>query len=224
MMTRPFAFGLALSAALGAAPATASAASLSTDTRCYQETQEVVLNGSGYAPLSTVNVSLGDQQLGTAAADANGSFQRKFATPELPTGKREAIYVLTATDQVNTASTRYRSTKVFADFSPGSGNPTRLRVRFSVAGFGLVRPQASVYLHYVRKSTGQSRRTIRLGTVHGTCGVIRRTKLRRLFPFAPAPGTWILQFDTVARYTRATSRRTTPWVRKPVQVFTRRRG
>lgn len=223
MMTRPLAFAVTLAVALVAAPAAASAASLSTDTRCYQETQEVVLNGTGYAPLATINVSLGDKPLGTAAADANGSFQRKFSTPELPAGQREAVYVLTATDQVNTASTRYRSTKVFADFSPGAGNPRRLRVRFSVAGFGLARPQASVYLHYVRRSTGQVRRTIRLGTTRGTCGVIRRTKLRRLFPFAPAPGTWILQFDTVARYERATSRRTTPWVRKPVEVFTRRR-
>ena len=94
MMTRPSALGLALSAALVAAPATASAASLSTDTRCYQETQEVVLNGTGYAPLAQVNVLLGDQPLGTAAADANGSFQRKFSTPELPAGKREAIYTL----------------------------------------------------------------------------------------------------------------------------------
>lgn len=223
MMPRALASALALAAALGAAPATASAAELSTDTRCYQETQEVVLNGAGYAPLATVNVSLGDRQLGTAAADANGSFLRKFATPELPAGQREAIYVLTATDQVNSASTRYRATKVFADFSPGAGNPTRLRVRFSVAGFGLARPRASVYLHYVRRSTGKVSRTIRLGTARGTCGVIRRTKRRRLFPFTPAPGTWILQFDTVERYTRATSRRTTPWVRKPVEVFTRRR-
>jgi hypothetical protein len=223
MMPRPHALALALGAALMAAPATASAAELSTDARCYQDRQEVVLKGAGYAPLAQVNVLLGDRQLGTAAADANGSFQNKFTTPRLPAGQREAVYTLTATDQVNTASTRYRSTKVFADFSPGAGNPRRLRVRFSVAGFGLARPQASVYLHYVRKSTGHVRRTIRLGTARGTCGVIRRTKLRRLFPFTPPSGTWILQFDTFKRYTRATSRRTTPWVRKPVEVFTRRR-
>ena len=222
MIRRRPALLLAIAAGLVAAPA-ASAATLATDTRCYQETQEVVLNGTGYTPLAAVNVALDGAPLGTAQADANGTFQRKFSTPELPASRREAIYTLTATDQINAATTRYRATKVFADFSPSRGNPTRLRVRFSVAGFGLARPRASVYLHYVRKSTGQVRRTIRLGTARGTCGVIRATKRRRLFPFVPARGTWILQFDTVRHYSRATSKRTTPWVRKPVEVFTRSR-
>jgi hypothetical protein len=215
------ALALAAAAALIVAPA-ASAATLLTDSRCYQETQEVVLNGSGYTPLSTVTVVRDGATLGTAQADANGAFQRKFATPELPAGTRENVYTLTATDSLNSGTTRYRATKVFADFSPGSGDPTRLRVHFDIYGFGLVRPRATVYLHYVLRSTGEVRRTIKLGIVRGTCGVIRGTKLRRLFPFTPEQGTWILQFDTVQRYERATSRRTTPWVRKPVEVFTRR--
>jgi hypothetical protein len=205
-----------------AVPPVASAATLETDAPCYQETQEVVLRGSGYAPMSTVTVARDGTPLGSAQADADGAFQRKFATPELPTGHREDVYTLTATDALNSGTTRYRSTKVFADFSPGSGDPTRLRVRFDIYGFGLAHPRARVYLHYVRRSTGQVRRTIALGTVRGTCGAIRRTKLRKLFPFAPEHGSWILQFDTVRRYTRATGRRTTPWVRKPVEVLARR--
>jgi hypothetical protein len=212
---------LACASALMAVPA-ASAATLQTDSRCYQETEEVVLNGSGYTPLSTVTVVRDGQQLGTAQADANGAFQRKFETPELPATLHEKPYALTATDSLNTGTTSYRATKVFADFSPGSGDPTRLRVRFDIFGFGLARPRAMVYLHYVQRSTGKVRRTIKLGRTRGTCGVIRRSKLRRLFPFRPEQGTWILQFDTVRRYERATSRRTTPWVRKPVEVFTRR--
>jgi hypothetical protein len=220
MTARPLALTFAIGTALATAPA-ASAATLATDSRCYQETQEVVLNGTGYAPGSTVTVMRDGAALGTAAADASGGFQRKFVTPELQGDQRETIYSLTASDTVNEATTRYRSTKVFADFFPGSGDPRRLRVRFTVAGFGLARPGASVYLHYVRRSTGQVRRTIRLGTAKGTCGVIRQTKMRRLFPFAPQRGTWILQFDTFRRYERATSNRTTPWVRKPVEVFAR---
>jgi hypothetical protein len=220
MMPGLMALALAGAAALTAAPA-ASAATLLTDSRCYQETQEVVLNGSGYTPLSTVTVVRDGAPLGTAQADANGAFQRKFATPELPAGHREDLYTLTATDSLNSATTSYRATKVFADFSPGTGDPTRLRVRFGVYGFGLVRPRATVYLHYVRRATGEVRRTVTLGSVRGTCGVIRRSKLRKLFPFTPEQGTWILQFDTVKRYARATSKRTTPWVRKPVEVFTR---
>lgn len=224
MTPRPLALAVAVCGFLAAAPA-ASAATLSTDTRCYQETQEVVLNGAGYSPNSTVAVMRDGTALGSATTDAAGAFQRKFVTPELGGGQREAVYVLTATDAVNTAATtRYRSTKVFADFSPGKGDPRRLKVRFTVAGFGLVRPRSSVYLHYVLKDgdNERPRRTIRMGTSRGTCGVIRQTRLRRLFPFAPARGTWILQFDTVKKYERATTRRTTPWVRKPVEVFARR--
>jgi len=222
MMPRPLALAVALVTVGVGAPA-ASAATLTTDTRCYQETQEVVLTGTGYAPKATVSIIVDGAAIGTAPAEVDGTFKRKFVTPKLPNGKREAIYNITATDQINQATTRYRSTKVFADFSPGSGNPTRLKVRFTVAGFGLARRNASVYLHYVRKSTGQVARTVRLGTARGTCGVIRATKKRRLFPFAPARGTWILQFDTVKKYERATSRRRTPWVRKPVEIFTRKR-
>jgi hypothetical protein len=221
MMRRSMAVPLACASALMAAPA-ASGATLQTDARCYQETQEVVLEGSGYTPLSTVTVVQDGQPLGTAQADANGAFQRKFATPELPGDSQERRYSLMATDSLNSATTSYRSTKVFADFSPGSGDPTRLRVHFSIYGFGLARPRAMVYLHYVQRSSGKVRRTIKLGSVRGTCGVITRTKLRKLFPFTPEHGTWILQFDTARRYERATSRRTTPWVRKPVEVFTRR--
>ena len=223
MTPRPLALTVAIAGVLAVAPA-ASAATLTTDTRCYQENGEVVLNGAGYAPQSNVTVMRDGAALGSATTDGNGAFQRKFVTPELSGGQREAVYVLTATDQQETAATtRYRSTKVFADFSPGTGDPRRLRVRFTVYGFGLSRAQPSVYLHYVRKSTGQVRRTIRLGTARGTCGLIRQTKKRRLFPFAPSRGTWILQFDTFKRYERATSKRTTPWVRKPVEVFTRKR-
>jgi hypothetical protein len=221
MLPRFVALALAGASVLVAAPA-ASAATLQTDSRCYQETQEVVLNGTGYTPLSTVTVALDGEPLGTAQADSNGAFQRKFATPELPGGRRERTYTLTATDSQNSGTASYRATKVFADFTPGTGDPTRLRVHFEVYGFGLARPRATVYLHYVRRSTGEVRRTIKLGSVRGTCGVIGRTKLLKLFPFAPERGTWILQFDTVKRYERATSRRTTPWVRKPVEVITRR--
>ena len=220
-MMHRLALALACATALVAAPA-APAATLATDSPCYQETQEVVLNGSGYTPLSTVTVSQDGKPLGTAQADANGTFQRKFATAELPASRAENVYTLTATDALNSGTTRYRSTKVFADFSPGSGDPTRLRVRFNIYGFGLARPRAKVFLHYVRLSTGAVRRTIELGRVTGTCGAIPRTKLLKLFPFTPEHGTWILQLDTVRRYVRATSKLTTPWVRKPVQVLTRR--
>jgi hypothetical protein len=219
-MLRAPALLLTLAASLAAAPG-AGAAVLTTDTRCYQETQDVVLSGSAFAPLAPVAISQDGNPFGTADTDATGAFQRKFPAPELARSVREQVFTLTGTDaQFNTVSTRYRTTKIFADFSPDSGDPKTLQVRFSVNGFGLLRQHASVYLHYVSPS-GKVRRDVRLGTAVGTCGKIRRTRLRHLFPFPAERGRWVLQFDTNKTYTRATSRSKYIWVRKPVEIFNR---
>lgn len=213
----------AITAGALAAPATAAAAAaLRTDARCYQETQEVVISGAGFTPLSVVTISRAGRVIGSTQADPNGSFRNKFSTPELPGGVRERRYRLTATDMLNVAATSYRATRIFATFRPRRGDPARLRVRFSVNGFGLARRNASVYLHYVRPN-GRVRRSVRLGRAAGPCGRIGRTARRRLFPFRAERGRWILQFDTRRRYRRATSERRTPWVRKPVEVYARRR-
>lgn len=205
-----------LAATVATAPA-AAAATLETDTRCYQETQEVVVRGVGFTPLATINVARNGKVFASATADANGSFIGKFETPVMPDDVRERLYQLSASDTLISAMTSYRATKIFANFNPGSGNPSTLRVRFTVNGFGLVQRRAPVYLHYVDPD-GNERRTIRLGTAAGVCGRIDRTRKRRLFPFDARRGTWILQFDTRRQYERATSKRRTPWVRKPVEI------
>lgn len=209
---------LATVAVLAASAPAAAAATLQTDTRCYQETQEVIVNGAGFAPLSAVTISRDGAVLGTAQADANGAFRNKFDTPELPNDVRERLYQLSATDTIATALTSYRATRIFANFKPGRGNPATLRVRFTVFGFGLVQRRAPVYLHYVSPS-GRARRSVKLGIATGVCGRIDQTRKRRLFPFDAKRGTWILQFDTRSKYERATSKRRTPWVRKPVEIF-----
>lgn len=207
---------LTFALALAGTPA-ARAATIQTDTRCYQEQQEVVVRGSGFTPLATVGVARNGKVFASAQADANGEFAGKFATPVTPDEVRERLYQLSASDTINTAATTYRSTKIFANFKPDRGNPSTLRVRFTAFGFGLVRRRAPVYLHYIDPD-GDARRTVRLGTARGVCGRIDRTRMRRLFPFEARRGTWILQFDTRKKYERATSRRRTPWVRKPVRI------
>jgi hypothetical protein len=127
---------LTFAAAVAGAPA-ASAATIETDTSCYQEQQEVVVRGTGFTPLSTVNVARDGKVFASAQADANGAFVGKFATPVNPNQVRERLHELSASDMINTATTRYRSTKIFASFKPGSGNPATLRVRFTIFGFGL---------------------------------------------------------------------------------------
>ncbi len=207
---------LTLATTVAGAPV-ASAATIQTDTRCYQEQQEVVVRGAGFTPLSTVNVARSGKVFASATADVNGAFVGKFATPVTPDEVRERLYQLSASDTINSAATTYRSTKVFANFRPDRGNPATLRVRFTINGFGLVRRRAPVYVHYVSPK-GRERRTVRLGTATGVCGRIDRTRKRHLFPFEAERGKWILQFDTRKKYERATSKRRTPWVRKPVQI------
>jgi hypothetical protein len=211
---------LALAAAVLAAPS-ALAATLKTDTRCYQasQTQDVVVSGTGYTPSAQVSIARDGQPFGTAVSDASGAFQVKFPADELGRKDLEKVFSLSATDAgLNTGATRYRTSKVFADFSPHSGDPQKLQVRFTIQGFGLVRPQASVYLHYVAPD-GRSRRDVRLGTARGTCGKISVSKRRHLFPFDAERGRWILQFDTNKKYTRATTKSPYIWVRKPVEIF-----
>ncbi len=210
---------LAAACLLAAAPA-AHGATITADSRCYQETQDVVLNGTGFRPGATVTVSRDGTAIGTATTNADGAFVGKFATRRLRGRTREALFDLAATDGSTSAVTRYRVSKVFADFAPGRGNPVTLRVRFTVHGFGLLRRNAPVYVHYVRPN-GRVRRTVRLGRSRGTCGLIRRSARRRLFPFSAERGRWILQFDTNPRYRRASQRSRFVWVRKPVEVFRR---
>lgn len=213
---------LAAVAAFASVAAGASAATLTTDTRCYQETQDVVISGTGFAPDSIVTILRDDKVLGSTQTDAGGAFRNKVETPQLPRYQRERLYELTATDIATIARTTYRATRIYANFAPRSGNPSTLKVRFSINGFGLVKRRSPAYLHYVRPN-GKAARTIKLGTATGTCGAIKRTKRRRLFPFNASKGVWILQFDTRRTYARATSKRRTPWVRKRVEIFARRR-
>ncbi|MDQ3849305.1 MAG: hypothetical protein M3296_01635, partial [Actinomycetota bacterium] len=191
---------------------------VSTDRRCYQETQDVVLSGAGFRPRSTVTITRQGTAIGTRPTDGDGAFVGKFPTRELRLPRREALFRLGATDGTAVAQTSYQVTKVFADFAPGRGNLATLRVRFAVNGFALLRARPGVFLHYVRPN-GRVRRTVRLGTARGNCGHIKRTGRRRLFPFRAEPGRWILQFDTRRRYRRARQSSRFIWVRKPVQVF-----
>jgi hypothetical protein len=101
-----------------------------------------------------------------------------------------------------------------ADFAPSSGDPQKLRVRFTVSRFGRDRP---VYLHYVGPNH-HLKRTVRLGTTRGRCGFLR-TGYRRLFPFTAAPGTWRLRFTTRRNY-RVVAK--PPFVTLAVQVLRNR--
>jgi hypothetical protein len=200
MNVRSTALATALAIA-AAAPAAASAAQIQTDRGCYQDhTGTVAVSGNGFDANQPYSVSLDGKQLGTGASttDAAGGIAGSFEAPQL-SGDAVHTYTLTVTQGANTATTTFAVTPFLADFTPGSGNPKTLRVRFKIFGFGLVTPHPTAYLHYVRPN-GKVKRTIRLGKAQGTCGQISRTARKKLFPFRAERGTWRLQFDTHKRY------------------------
>jgi hypothetical protein len=184
-----------------AAPAAAGAAAVELNRACYLEGARVGITATGFAPRSQVTVRRGGTVLGTAAADELGAVQARFDAPRLPPGRRESSQVIELSDGMTRAFTRLPITRFHAGFSPATGDPATMLVRFSVDGFGLLDAQPDVYLHYVAPN-GVLRKTVLLGRARGVCGHLRPTSRRRLFPFRARAGTWTLQFDTRKTYRR----------------------
>jgi hypothetical protein len=190
---------LAGTAAAAAAPAAAGAAAVEPDRPCYLQGSRVGVSAAGFAPNAPVTVRRDGQVIGTATTDAIGSVQARFDAPKLADGQRETTSVVELTDGTSRASTRLPVTRFDATFSPASGDPASLTVRFAVAGFGLLDAQPDVYVHYVSPS-GRLRQTVKLGRAAGVCGHLTSPQRTKLFPFRAGAGTWILQFDTRATY------------------------
>jgi len=207
MTTRPIALVAGL-AGLALAPVVARGAQIQTDRSCYlnSSSSTVSVSGSGFAPSQPYQVSLNGQPLsgGTGTTDASGNLTGTFSVPALTGGVREAREVLAVQQGSTMVTSVFRVTKFVADFMPDHGNPKSLRVRFAAYGFGLLAPNQTVYVHYVRPN-GRVRATYRLGKARGVCGKIKRTAQRRLFPFHADPGEWRLQFDTQPRYVKGSS-------------------
>lgn len=196
------------------APAAAHAALVKVDRACYLENRKarVTVTGNGFSPGQPYQLMLDGRALtgGAGTVDDAGAISGTFVPPDVVKGHNEQPHTLGVREGAIVASTTFTVTKFFADFTPGRGNPTTLRVRFSAFGFGLVQadplsPSAkTVYLHYVRPN-GTPAVTVALGRTRGPCGHIARTKRRRLFGFHPETGTWDLQFDTNAAYRHGTT-------------------
>jgi hypothetical protein len=196
---------LPLSAALLApAAAHASVPALSTDRTCYLQTDKtnVTVTGNGFNAGTPYVVSLDGTALndGTQLMDTLGTMKGTFAPPALTDDELQRAFTVSVASGGLTATGQFTVTRLQANFTPSQGDPTRLRVRFSVAGFGLVAHDPDVYVHYITPG-GKLKQTVRLGQATGQCGRIERTAKRRLFPFAtPSLGKWNLQFDTTRTF------------------------
>lgn len=213
MRSRPVAVLVTLFA-LGAGAARADAAEVRVNRACYADPTDrsdtVQLSGTGFTPNAAYQVVLDGQPLtgGSGRIDANGNMSGKFVAPSVGTVSRIAkqhAFRLSVQEGANQPVTTFTVSKLFASFKPETGNPSTLRVRFSLYGFRLQGDaNPPVYVHYVGPS-GKLARTVRLGTAAQACGFLR-TKQRRLFPFSARRGKWKLQFDTRKGYTKGTKR------------------
>jgi hypothetical protein len=187
-------------------PTAAHGASVQTDRTCYLQTDRtnVTVSGNGFPAGRPYSVSLDGTALtgGLGTMDAGGRMQGAFAPPALTADELERTFTVAVTSDAVSAQSQFTVTRLKANFTPSEGDPTKLRVRFSVAGFGLAMHNPDVYVHYVTPK-GKLKQTVRLGQATGQCGRIARTAKRRLFPFRePALGKWQLQFDTSKSFTK----------------------
>ncbi|HVP01071.1 MAG TPA: hypothetical protein VMT10_00770 [Solirubrobacteraceae bacterium] len=192
--------------------AAASAATVSLDRACYKASSAgiVTITGQGFTPGEqyTVLVQGGVVDVGTAAAD--GSLVKRIPVPLPPDsgpGAHTGTYSVEVQQVDNDAKSSFQASAVYGDFTPGSGDPRTLRVHFIAYGFGTAtpagQPMPTVYVHYI-DPRGKLRKTVAIGAGTAPCGTIKRTALRKLFPFTPRSGTWTLQYDTQQKYVKGT--------------------
>lgn len=207
-LRNPLALGVLAAALACAAPAAAAPATLTTDARCYAQGASLRMTANGLAPRAPLTVMLDGQRLSygdgsTPTTDDAGTFVSSFATPALAPGAHEQRHVLVVSDGARRPRARFTvSRPPGADFQPASGNPRTLRARFSAWGFALAVADRSarmpVWLHWVSPA-GDVRRSAPLGRTSGACGTLT-TAPRRVFPFAPEVGRWLLVLDAHRRY------------------------
>lgn len=189
--------GLVLAPAAAGAAAAPPAISLAP--ACYQSGGAGLLRGSGFAKSGTWTAKLGARRVGSGHTDAQGRIRARFTAPVYhgTTGTRELT--LTVGDGRRSARTSLWMTPLSATFSPRTGPPATLRVRWRVLG---LTPGRGVYVHYVRPD-GVLRRTLRIGTAKPPCGTLKTGPIA-LFPFTFRYGTWTLQVDASPRYRTTT--------------------
>jgi hypothetical protein len=197
---------LAATVALALVPTSVGASSkakIVLDPGCYLSSASGLLTGSGFRPMSAWTAKLaGTKQIGTGRIDAKGKIRARFTAPRYhgTAGTREMT--LSVTDGPHVASTTFLMSPLSADFSPRTGNPAMLRVRWRVLGLGA---RHGVYVHYVQPN-GKVKRTLRIGTTRGPCGSLKTGPIA-LFPFRYTYGTWTFQVDTSHTYSATTAPR-----------------
>jgi hypothetical protein len=184
-------------AAAGAATTRARALpKILLDPGCYLSSAEGMLTGRGFRANGSWRAKLGgDKQIGRGRIDARGKIHARFTAPVYHGTQGTRKLTLSVTDGRNVASTTFMMTPLNASFSPRTGDPATLRVRWRVLGLG---ERRGVYVHYVQPN-GRLKRTLRIGTTRGPCGSLKTGPIA-LFPFRYAYGKWTFQIDASRTY------------------------
>jgi hypothetical protein len=180
--------------------APANAARVRLAPGCYQSGERGALSGAGFSPNAAWTAKLGrTQRLGSGRTDARGAIHARFTAPAYHGTAGTRQLTLTIGDGTHRARTILRMTPLAASFSPQTGDPATMRVRWRVLGLA---PRHGVYVHYVAPD-GKVRRTLRIGTAEGECGILKTGPIA-LFPFRYTYGRWTLQVDASPAYSAAT--------------------
>jgi hypothetical protein len=193
---------IAATLGLGASNA-AARATIALDPGCYLSNEQGSLLGTGFRPNATWTAKLaGTRQIGSGRTDSKGRIRARFTAPMYKGTNGTKELSLSVTDGPNVASTSFLMSPLAASFSPQSGNPATLRVRWRILGMG---PHRGVYVHYIRPN-GKHKKTLRIGTTDDVCGALKTGEIA-LFPFKYEFGLWTFQVDTVRRYAVTTKPR-----------------
>jgi len=175
-----------------AAPATASAASLSVNKSCYGPGEKIAFSGSGFTPNGEVALSVSGRQLGVTTANGVGEIAASTGAPAIRGKRRSDFY--TAVDQTNlslSAGVPVRLTSLNVKVTPKNGNPAKAK-RVVARGF----TTGKVLWAHLRR--GEARRNVKIGRLKGACKTL--TVKRQLFPANAKDGLYSVSFDTKRTY------------------------
>lgn len=183
--------------ALGALPASATAATVTTDRACYRAGEKIGVRLAGFVPGGDpLDVRVNDDVAAEVAIDAAGGAAAtvtavRGAPPQPVTVRvQDSLAIL--------AETTYRVAVPVVEMSPTRAKPTS-RVTYIATGFDTAGP---LYLHVVRGR--RHVRTVRLGTPANRCAPVVARIAQIPLGGRVAKGRYRLQFDAASRYRAST--------------------
>jgi hypothetical protein len=159
-------------------PASAQAATVTTDKACYRAGEEGTVTVGGFRPASTVDTTVAGEPMVNLLPDAGGGASAPF-TPLASPDRGDVEETLLATDAnqspVLTAQTTYRVTATAVTMTPKRAKSSA-KVTWKLSGFGL----GTAYLHVARRNAAGRTvtvKTLKLGALTAPCGALTvRTK------------------------------------------------